>query len=248
MEVVKSNSMIQSLQIGIGILEMIAEQNRPLKFAEIQELTGISKSNLYKYINTFVQSHILYRDNETGSYLLGSKLIKFGLVAADQENVIGRITPYLEMLSKKSNCSVTYSIWTENGPMVIKLFNNNAGFNIGVQVGTILPPGSSAGKTFLAFKEQHIIKEWKEKELMGLSAKQREAFEQELRTIRQGEISFAAEPIVQSVSSVSFPVFNYQKKLISAVAVVGFNDQIPKTEDEPLSQYIKEISKQISSY
>lgn len=240
--------MIQSLQIGIGILEIIAEQNRPLKFTEIQELTGISKSNLYKYINTFVQSQILHRDSETGSYLFGSKLIKFGLVAADQENVLGRITPYLEMLSKKSNCSVTYSIWTENGPMVIKLYNSNGGFNIGVQVGTILPPGSSAGKIFLTFKEQPLISEWKEQELEGMPLEQREAFEQELRTIRQSEIAFAAEPIVQSVSSVSFPVFNHQKQLISAVAVVGFNGQIPKTEDEPLSQYIKEISKQISSF
>jgi len=248
MELVKSSSMIQSLQMGIGILEIIAEQNRPLKFTEIQELTGISKSNLYKYMNTFVQSQILYRDNETGTYLLGSKLIKFGLVAADQENVLGRITPYLEILSKKSNCSVTYSIWTENGPMVIKLFNSNAGFNIGVQVGTILPPGSSAGKIFLSFKEQHIIREWKEKEWGKLPEEQRKTFEEELKTIRQSEIAFAAEPIVQSVSSVSFPVFNYQKQLIGAVAVVGFNGQIPKTEDEPLSRYIKEISRQISSY
>lgn len=185
MELVKSSSMIQSLQMGIGILEIIAEQNRPLKFTEIQELTGISKSNLYKYMNTFVQSQILYRDNETGTYLLGSKLIKFGLVAADQENVLGRITPYLEILSKKSNCSVTYSIWTENGPMVIKLFNSNAGFNIGVQVGTILPPGSSAGKIFLSFKEQHIIREWKEKEWGKLPEEQRKTFEEELKTIRQ---------------------------------------------------------------
>lgn len=248
MEVVKSNSMIQSLQIGIGILEMMAEQNRPLKFVEIQELTGLSKSNLYKYVNTFVHAQMLYRDNETGSYVLGSKLIKFGMVAADHENVLGRITPYLEMLSKKANCSVTYSIWTENGPMVMKLFNSNAGYNIGVQVGTILPPASAAGKIFLAFKEERIIEEWKEKGLKKLSPEQHEAFEEDLQNIREREISFAKEPIVQFVSSVSFPVLNHQKQLLGAVAVVGFKEQIPTTEDETLSQYIKEISKQISSY
>ena len=186
--------------------------------------------------------------NETGSYVLGSKLIKFGMVAADHENVLGRITPYLEMLSKKSNCSVTYSVWTENGPMVIKLFNSNAGYNIGVQAGTILPLASATGKTFLTFKEQLLIEEWKEKELKKLLPEQREAFEEELQRIREKEISFAAEPIVPSVSSVSFPVFNHLQQLLGAVAVVGFSEQIPKTEDEPLSLYIKEISKQISAY
>jgi DNA-binding IclR family transcriptional regulator len=246
MEVIKSGSMIQSLQIGIGILEVMAEQNRPLKFNEIQELTNISKSNLYKYIHTFVQAQMLYRDSESGSYALGSKLIKLGMTAADQENILGRITPYLEMLSKKSACSVTYSIWTENGPMVIKLLNNNQGFNIGVQVGTILPPASSAGKIFLAFKEPYFIEEWKEKELSMLQPEEWDSLEIELKMIRQKEIVFTNEPILPSVSSVSFPVWNYQKQLVGAVAVVGFNEQLPKTDDEELSKYILEISKQIS--
>ena len=156
---------------------------------------------------------MLYRDNETGSYVLGSKLIKFGMVAADHENVLGRITPYLEMLSKKSNCSVTYSVWTEKGPMVIKLFNSNAGYNIGVQAGTILPLASATGKTFLAFKEQLLIRV-EGKGIKKLLPEQREAFEEELQRIREKEISFAAEPIVPSVSSVSFPVFNHLQQLL----------------------------------
>lgn len=246
MEVVKNNSMIQSLQIGIGILEKIAAQNRPLKFAEIQELTGLSKSNLYKYINTLMHAQMLYRDSETGAYVLGSKLIKLGMVAADQENILERITPCLEKLSKETNCSVTYSIWTENGPMVLKLFNKTDGFNVGVQVGTILPPGSSIGKIFLAFKEEHFIHEWKKRELKGWSKEQLEALEHDLHMIRREEMSYTEEPQMSFVSSVSFPMFNYQKQLIGAVAVVGFHDQMPKTADDPLSQYIKEISKKIS--
>ena len=247
MEVTKSSSMIQSLQIGIGILEVISEQKRPLKFNEILELTNFSKSNLYKYLNTFVHSQMLYRDKETGTYVLGSQLIKFGMIASDQDNVLGRISPFLEAISKKSACSVTFSIWTENGPMVIKLFNNNLGFNIGVQVGTILPVTSSAGKIFLAFKEDYFLEQWREKEFKLLSPEIIEGLEQELSIIRQNEITFSNEPIVASVSSISFPVFNYQKQLLAAVSVVGFNEQIPMNEEEELSQYIIGISREISN-
>lgn len=246
MEVIKSGSMIQSLQIAIGILEIISEQKRPLKFAEIQELTNISKSNLYKYLNTFVQLQMLHRDKETGMYVLGSKLVKFGMIASDQDQVLDRITPYLESISKKSACSVTFSIWTENGPMVIKLLNNNPGFNIGVTVGTILPATSSAGKIFLAFKEDYILEEWKEKEFNLLNKEKIEALEKEIKLIRQKEITFTNEPIVASVSSISFPVFDFQKKLLGAVAVVGFNEQIPMNEDGELSKYIIKMSRNIS--
>ncbi|MEH7495390.1 helix-turn-helix domain-containing protein [Neobacillus niacini] len=47
----------------MGIVETIAKQGRPLKFSEIQELTQITKSNLYKYLNTFTQLCILYRNS-----------------------------------------------------------------------------------------------------------------------------------------------------------------------------------------
>ena len=94
MEDIKKGTTIQSLQIGMGIIESIAKQRRPLKFTEIQDLTQITKSNLYKYLNTFTQLGILYRNKDTGEYVLGSKLIEYGMSAVDQENVIDRISPF----------------------------------------------------------------------------------------------------------------------------------------------------------
>jgi DNA-binding IclR family transcriptional regulator len=58
----------------------------------------------------------------------------------DQENLLDRITPYLEFLNNKTGNTVLFSIWTQNGPMVIKMFNAKQGLNIGAQIGTLLPP------------------------------------------------------------------------------------------------------------
>ncbi|SDY95164.1 IclR family transcriptional regulator [Bacillus sp. 166amftsu] len=246
MEKVKNGSTIQSLQIGMGILDVIAKQERPLKFADIQELTQITKSNLYKYLNTFVQLNVLYRDKDSGTYVLGSKLINYGMIAADQENVLDRITPFLEELNQKSSCSIIYSIWTPSGPMVIKMFNNNLGFNIGAQVGTLLPLTSSASKIFLAFQDAPIIHEWKERESKRMLPHQLTQLEEEIQLIRDKEIAFATEPIIASVSSVSFPIFNYKKNLLASVAVVGFSEQIPTNDKQDLSKYILEVSRGIS--
>ncbi|MCM2533381.1 hypothetical protein NDK43_14445 [Neobacillus pocheonensis] len=64
--------------------------------------------------------------------------------------------------------------------------------------------------------------------------------------IREKEISFAREPLVPAVSSVSIPVLNYKKNLLGAVTIVGFSEKIPMDETEPISKSIIEISKQIS--
>lgn len=246
MEVIKSNTTIQALQIGMGILEVMSKQDRPLKFTDIHELTNISKSNLYKYLNTFIQLGILYRDQESGTYDLGSKLIEYGMIASDRENVVERVTPYLREISKEASCTVTYSIWTSNGPMIINIFNSFQGINIGAQIGTILPPTSAAGKVFLAFQDPGVTIDWKEAEVKKLGPAQHQRLDKEIEAVRQKEIAYAKEPLIASVSSISFPILNFKKTLLGVVAVVGFTEQISTDENNDLNLFIKDKSKQIN--
>ncbi|NYE08290.1 DNA-binding IclR family transcriptional regulator [Bacillus niacini] len=246
MEVIKKGTTIQSLEVGMSIIEIIAKQGRPLRFSEIQELTQITKSNLYKYLNTFTQLGVLYRNKDTGEYVLGSKLIEYGMAAVDQENVIDRISPFLNEINGKSSSTVLFSTWTQNGPMIVKDFNNNRGLNIGAQIGTFLPIRSATGKVFLAFMEEQKIREWKVKEFMQISPDKISQLEAECDSIREKEIAFAREPLVPSVSSVAIPILNYKKNLLGAVTVVGFSEFIPQNEDNEISRYLLDISKEIS--
>ncbi|HZG71810.1 MAG TPA: IclR family transcriptional regulator [Chondromyces sp.] len=246
MESAKKGTTIQSLQIGMGIINLIAKQGKPLKFSDIQELTKITKSNLYKYLNTFTQLGILYRDKSSGTYVLGSKLIEYGMAAANQENVVDRITPYLQEINEKSLSTVLYSIWTNNGPMIVREFNANQGYNIGAQMGTILPLLSATGKVFSVFMDKQMTSEWRETELKQVPPEKVKQLEEEYKSIREKEIAFAREPLVASVSSVAFPVFNYRKNLLGAVTIVGFSDLIPQNEAEELSKYFIDMSKEIS--
>jgi DNA-binding IclR family transcriptional regulator len=246
MEGTKKGTTIQSLQIGINIIDLLAKEGRPLKFSEICELTKITKSNLYKYLNTLTQTGILYRDKESGSYILGSKLIEYGMAATAEENVIDRITPYMQEMNAISSSTVLYSIWTMNGPMIVKEVNTKQGFNIGAQVGTFLPVLSATGKVFATFLEEQVTNDWLQKEVTNLTEEDILRLNEEFNVIKEKEISFAREPLVSSVSSVSFPVFNYGKKLLGAITVVGFSEIIPTHEEEQLSQYLLQTRKEIS--
>ncbi len=246
MQVIKKATAIQSLQIGMGIVDLIAKQGRPLKFSNIHDLTKLTKSNLHKYLNTFTQSGILYRDKESGAYVLGSKLIEYAMAAVDHENVVDRITPYLQEINEKSLSTVLYSGWTYNGPMIVREFNINRGYNIGAQMGTFLPIFSATGKIFMTFMDEPMIREWKERELKQTRPEKINHLEEECKLIREKKISFAREPLVSSVSPVSFPVFNYKKKLLGAVTLVGFSEFIPNEEEEEFSRYLMSMSKEIS--
>ena len=130
--------------------------------------------------------------------------------------------------------------------MIVKDINTNRGFNIGAQIGTILPVSSASGKVFMAFMDEQIIHDWKWDEFKKFPKELVCQLEDECKIIQEKGIAFASEPLVSSVSSVSFPIFNYQKKLLGTVTVVGFSEIIPENENHALSHYLIQISKEIS--
>lgn len=245
MEIVKSNSTIQSLQIGVSIIDLLATQRTPLRFSDIQELTEITKSNLYKYLNTLTQLDLLYRDKTTGMYHLGSKLIQYGMAAIGNEDVTSRIAPFLQEISHHTSCTVLFSVWTYDGPITAKIWNSNQSLNIGAQLGTRLPPASSSGKVFTVFQDPSLTADWIEKEKNVSLALHPEM--NEYQAIQKHKIAFAREPLVPSVSSMSIPIFNYNADLLGAITAVGFTENIPDHYDEPLSKYLNTCFLEISN-
>ncbi len=235
----KSVPVIQSLQTGIQIIEMIVNEGRPLKFSEIQELTGMTKSNLHKYLNTLTITGILFRNKQQGAYYLGSKLIEFGNAAIGSVDLIEVATPYLKAISRKTQLTTLLSVWTHDGPVIANIWSTNIGLNIGAQIGTRLPILSSAGKLFLSFKQTPDVEDWRQKKMQNLNEQEKNQVKEELPSIQQHYFSYAEEPLVQHVSSFSVPILNYDQDMIGCITVVGFTQHIPNNDDHKISKYVR---------
>lgn len=242
----KSVTTIQSLQIGCDILELIASCGKPLKFNEIYEQTKITKSNLYKYLNTLTQLGLLYRDRETGLYSLGSKLVEYGMKAVNQENMVERVAPFLQEIHRTCKNTVMLTTWSHNGPILVKMINSQQGLNVGGQIGTLIPLMSASGKVYAAFMEEALIQEWLKQQLARMDDDQQLQLESEIEFVREKGISFAKEPMAPGISSVALPIFNFEKRLLGVIIVAGFLDTIPDQIDHEMSQYLLEANKEIS--
>ena len=243
MENTKPNNMIQSLQVGMSIIDSIARYGKPMRFSDILESTNITKSNLYKYLNTLTQLDLLYRDQVTGHYNLGAKLIQYGMLAVNQEDdITSRATPFIEEMCNLTNHTILLTIWTNNGPIIIKIQNPPYQLNIGAQLGTILPPHSSAGKIYLSYLDADQTKAWVE----GYGGENEVISQEEILLIKQEKIALASEPIISSISSISVPILNYQEHVLGTLTIVGFKGDIPDSTNHPLSTYLRQKSIEIS--
>ncbi|WP_138415970.1 IclR family transcriptional regulator [Aquibacillus sediminis] len=240
METKKKKDTISSLSTGISILDVIVQAKKPLKITDIQEETKVTKTNLYKYINTLMQDDLIFRD-ENGLYHLGSKLIQYGMTAIGNQDILVSISPYLQSISEHTNNSALFSVPTFNGPVIAKINRSNQILNIGAEIGTLLPPNSSTGKIFTIFADHQKTKSWKEKHDIS-----EHNHAEETKTIRKEKIAFAENPLISEISSVSIPILNYTNELIGIISVVGFSSDIPKTLQDPVSEYLQTMQSKIS--
>jgi len=241
LKITKDGSTIQSLQIGIGIIDVVINNGKPMKFVEIQEKTKMTKSNLYKYMNTLTQLGILIRENLTGLYHLGPKLIQYGSSAIGSQDVIELITPYLQTISAHSNCSVLLAVGTTNGPIIASIRSPGHTLNIGAQIGTLLPKNSSSGKIFNVFYNKLITENWRIVSEPSMTGE-----DKEFHRIAEEKIAFAKEPLISSISSTSIPILSYSNELVGIITVVGFTPDIPTDSSQPLSKYLSEIQQELS--
>lgn len=242
----KASNVIQSLQVGCAVLDIVASSGRALKYNDIYEMAGMSKSNLHKYLNTLTMAGLLYRDKSSGLYSLGSKLVEYGMKAVNQENVVERVMPFLHEINSACKNTVLLTMWSQNGPMVIRLINSLEGLNIGAQIGTVLPITSAAGKVFAAFSGEPVTGDWQRKEWERLDEAQRQTLAEDLEAVREHAIAFASGPLVSSISSIAVPIFNFEARLLGVIVVVGFSETIASRMDEMMSQYLIKMRNEVS--
>lgn len=237
---------IGSLAQGIKIIDVVANSDSPLKFTEIQEQTGISKSNLYKYLNTLTQLDLLYRDVKQGHYSLGYKFLEYGSAATKNNDLISRLTPYFKEISNLTNMSSAMSVWLNDTPVITNIWNTNYGLNIGAQIGTKLPLLSAAGKIFAAYAKDDEVLDWVKSEQDKTANFNFDSFNEELAQIRKLHVAFAKEPLVNHVSSCSLPILNYNHELLGAVVIIGFTEEVPEDSSTELVQQVIELTKEMS--
>lgn len=244
----KKQPTIQSLKVGLNILEILGQEKVPLKFMDIQNLSKMTKSNLYKYLATLCEVGLVYRNPNTNTYSLGYKLVELGNVALGNTPIVEFTIPYLKKINEKTNLTALLAISSEKGPLITYISSADYGINIGAQIGATLPLSSSTGVIFSSFESDESMKTWEKEELSKMSEEELSQFKEEQLQAKNLNFASKIEPLIQHVSSFSVPILNFNHELMGAITVVGYTEIIPVSLDNPISKAVIDIAHQISKY
>lgn len=243
---VEKNRRIQSVEVGFGILRVLADYGRPMTLGELSSATGLFKSQLYRYLNSFLHLGAIVRHElEVPRWSLGPELIALGGAAFEGLDLAKYAESQLIELRNRLNETVALSIWRERGAFFLRWEKSNKATNVGVDTGSYVPLYSATGKVFRAFLPR-ILTEQLYLESVNTGAIIPSEYEAEIDRIRASRLSVTESSLTSGTTALSTPIFDATGSLAGALTVIGLRGVLDISNGAPPAQELIKTAAEIS--
>lgn len=141
---------IGSLEIGLRILDTIAESARPLTLKNLSDQLGLSPSRLHKYVVSLLRMGYIAHANGS-NYTLGKSSLTLGVAAIRRIDPIQLAFAAVDDLNETTDRTVSVTVWNGHAPLVIKWLDSSYPVAVNIRLGLELSPFFSvSGRIFLA--------------------------------------------------------------------------------------------------
>ncbi len=246
----KKKTGIQSIEVGLFILNVIAESHVALPLKEISRLCNLSPSKIHSYLVSFSKHGLVVQNPDSNHYSLGPYALQLGLDYLDQVNLFSVAKPYMRKIAYDTNHTVFLGVWGNKGPTIV--YREGSYYSIGVlelRIGSVLGLLDSAlGLNFAAHLPRIHTKKYIDKEMKKSdSFSDRNELNNELEAIRERGISHSSGKVLAEFTAISAPIFDFTNNMIAGITIMGkigdFDDDVNGKIAEKLKSYCLEISK-----
>lgn len=233
---------IGSLEIGLRILDTLAESSRPLTLKILSDRLALSPSRLHKYMVSLLRMGYIAQENGTG-YILGKSSLTLGVAALSRIDPIQSAFSAVEQLNRESDKTVSVTVWNGHAPLVIKWLDASQPVAVNVRLGMELSPFYSvSGRIFLA----HLPEAPRSKILDAFYLNPpalpryegrtlgRSAFVDHLEQVRRDNLCCFYGDFLPDINVTGSAIHDINGNISSVISLMGINGD---TDVRPGSQY-----------
>jgi DNA-binding IclR family transcriptional regulator len=238
---------INSVEIGIRILEIVVELKTPSSLKNITELSDMSTSQVHRYLSSLVNCGLLRQEANSGLYDLGLKSLNIGLSALSRIDPISIISSATHYFSRQLGHTCLLSIWSINGPIIINWFSGSPPVYTTLTIGSVMPVTTSAtGKVFMSFLQNKTIEPFLKSEGGKLSLENNKELLKSRDEIRSSGISAVKGSLITGLRAYASPVFGPQNVLIATLTVIA-SERDERSEDEKISTELLSLCQSLTN-
>jgi len=249
----KQGRYVQSLERAIDILEVMAQQRKPISISELADKVKLRVSTVHRLLATMMSKGLVEQNQEDNKYKLGLKLWELGNQVLPPD-VRATARPFLDELVKR--CEETVNLAILEGHEVVFIEQVEPERRVVVRMfaraGSRGPSYCTAsGKALMAFepaeKLDKIISKINFEKFTTDTITNAEDLKLELNRINSEGYALDWGELEEHIRCVAVPVFNHEKKAVAAISVSGvaarMNTSYVQNQILPV---IKEVGERLS--
>ena len=242
---------VPALQRGLAILERIANSRRGLTFAQLARFFEFPKSSVHTLVLTLEREGYLQRDDATGRYMTGRKLVHISGMTLDGLVVRERAAPLLRGLVAETGMTAHLAVLDRKEVSVVAKVDRPGVHRIATWVGKRMDVHcTSLGKCLIAYlPHEQVDRLISDRGLLRHNEHtivSPERLKQELARTRALGYALDDEEEELGGRCVGAPVWDRDGRVIAAVSVAGGTDQINADTLTPISTQVMRAALAIS--
>lgn len=213
----KRSVILSALKV-FEVLELLAAQN-PASLTEIAKMSGFSKSNTQRILNTLCAASYIRQDEESLKYVPTIKLYSLGSTILRQDSIRLAAHPYLLKLQQQFNETVNLGILDRDSILYLDKIVSKSPLRVELELGSKVPVYCSGlGKAISAFHKIAPMPDNFTRYTENTVSSQAE-FEEQLAKIRKQGYALDAEEYVEGLVCIAVPILHKQTEPVAAVSI-----------------------------
>jgi len=222
----QKGTMIQSLERGLAILELVAKDTSGVTMAEVSRRIGLHTSTTFHLLRTLTSLGYLVQDEVTREYRLGSKVFRLAASAWTEVQIFNISGPFLTEMAQQTGETSHLAVFEHGEVIVINKVDGSSPVRLTDRVGYPRPAHCTAiGKVLLAhlpeaelmaFLHAHELRPFTPKTITAVPI-----LEQELVRVRNQGYAFDDEEHLQGIRCLAAPVRNFTGQVVAAIGISG---------------------------
>lgn len=237
---------VQSIEVGISLLQPFVRAGTALPLKAISTATGIPRAKVHRYLVSFCRSKLLEQDPVSGHYRLGALALELGLSSLAQldKDAIGHTA--IREIRDEFSVSTCLCVWGTNGATVVAAEPAAHAVFLGIRTGSNLPLLSSAsGRVFLAYLPESLTQPLVRKE-RGHGSPSKADLRGLQEEVRARQLGVAHDSVMRGMSGLAAPVFDHSGTVYCTLTVVGATGTFDIAPDGALAQALKAKAQDVS--
>ena len=248
----KPTSSSGTVRKAMGVLDLIASFERPVRFSEVLEKSDFPKGTLYRMVQTLRTEGLLAYDEARQTYSLGIRLMRLAHAAWTQFSLATVAQPHLDRLSRLLGETIHLAQLDNSQVLYVDKRNAASAVEMFSQAGKVGPAYcTGVGKAMLAYlpeaELQPALGQQSYHAFTPLTFTSPDALRAELDVIRQRGFAFDNEEHEPGIICVAVPILSHSNRVIGAISVTSTTSKTSLAEMEKLVPQMRQVTDEIAA-